>query len=141
MSLDLEDLALGVSDDGQKVDNDILGLHVQHERERQGLGLASGDLNVVLDSGQVAKDPGRWWRILGQRLCGGQRSADEGELDWLVLMVRDFDDRLCRVPVDELDTKARVGEVCGDIDLQVGNIRSGIGRSLCILGLQEYDQC
>lgn len=52
-------------------------------------------------------------------------------------MVHDLDDRLGRVPVDELDTKARVGEVRGDIYLQVGDIRSGIGRGLCIFWLQE----
>lgn len=137
VSLDLEDLTLGVSDNGQKADNNILGLHVQNERERQRLGLASRNLDVVLDSGQVAKDTGHWVRILRQWLCGRQRSADEGKLDWLILMVRDLDDRLGRVPVDELDTKARVGEVRGDIDLQVGNIRSGIGRGLRILWLQE----
>lgn len=117
VSLDLEDLALGVSDDGQKADNNILGLHVQNERERQRLGLASRDLDVVLDSGQVAEDTGHWARILRQWLCGRQRSADEGKVNWLVLMIRDLDDRLGRVPVDELDTKARVGEVRGDIDL------------------------
>lgn len=50
-------------------------------------------------------------------------------------MVRELDDRLGRVPVDELDTKTRVGEVRGDIDLQVGNLRSGIGRGLGILWL------
>lgn len=106
VSLDLEDLTLGVSDDSQKADNNILGLHVQNERERQRLGLASRNLDLVLDSGQVAKDTGPGGRILRQWLCGRQRSADEGKLDWLNLMVRDLDDRLGRVPVDELDTKA-----------------------------------
>lgn len=70
VGLDLEDLTLGVPDDCDEVDNNILGLHVQDERERQGLGLASRDLDVVLDSRQVAKDAGIWVRILGERLCG-----------------------------------------------------------------------
>jgi hypothetical protein len=137
--LDLEDLTLGVRDDGQEVDNNILGLHVQDERERQRLLLAGGDLDVVLDSGQVAKDTSHRVCILRQWLCGGQRSAHEGKLDRLILVVGDLDDRLSGVPIDELDTKARVGEVRGDIDLQVGNLSSGVGRGLCILGLQEAE--
>lgn len=54
-------------------------------------------------------------------------------------MVCDLDDRLGGMSVDELDTKARVGEVRGDIDLQVGNLRSGVGRGLRILGLREAE--
>lgn len=136
VSLDLEDLALGVSDDGQKADHNILRLHVQNERERQRLSLASRNLDVVLDRRKVAKDTGHRGRILRQWLCGRKRSTDEGKLNGLVLMVRDLDDRLSRVPVDKLDTKARVGEMRGDIDLQVGNFRSGIRRGLRILWLQ-----
>jgi hypothetical protein len=137
VSLNLENLALGVRDDGQEVDNNILGLHVQDERERQRLLLASGNLNVVLDGGQVAKNTSHRGRILRQWLCGRQRPAHKSELDWLVLVVRYLDDRLGGVAIDKLDTKAGVGEVRGDIDLQVGDLGSGVGRGLRILGLQE----
>lgn len=68
VSLDLEDLTLGVPDDGQKADDNILGLHVQNERERQRLRFAGGNLDVVLDGGQVAKDTGHRVRILRQWL-------------------------------------------------------------------------
>lgn len=124
MSLDLEDVTLGVGKDGEQVDNDILRLHVQDEGEGQGLGLAGGDLDVVADGGQVAEDTGPLGGIFGQRLGGGQHSTNEGKLDRLILKVLHLDDRPCRVAVDELDTETRVGEVRGNIDLQVGGVAS-----------------
>lgn len=135
VSLNLEELTLGVRHEGDEIDNNILRLHIQDERERQRLGLAGGDLGIVLDSGQVAKDSSHRIRILRQRLCGRQRSSDEAKPDWLILVVCDLDDRLSGMSVDELDTKARVGEVRGDINLQVGNLRSSVGRGLRILRL------
>lgn len=76
VSLDLEGLTLRVHDEGEEVDNNILRLHIQDERERQRLGLAGRDLDIVLDMGQIAKDTSHRARILRQRLCGRQRSAD-----------------------------------------------------------------
>lgn len=58
VSLDLEDLTLGVGKDSEEFDNDILGLHVQDKREGQGLSLAGGDLDIVADGRQVAEDTG-----------------------------------------------------------------------------------
>lgn len=140
VGLDLEDLTLRAGQDSEEVDDDILGLHVQDEREGQGLSLAGGDLDVVADGRQVAEDASAQGRILGQRLGGGQHPADEGKLDRPVLQVLHLNDRPRRVAVDELDTEARVGEVCGDVDLQFGDRGAGVRVKLRILWLL-FDKC
>ena len=135
VSLDLEDLTLGIGKDSEQVDDDILGLHVQDKGERQRLGLSGGDLDIVADGRQVAKDTGAPRRIFRQGLGSGQHSTNEGKLDWSLLEVLHLDNCLCWVAVDKLDTKARIGEVCGDIDLQVGGLRTGVRSGLRILWL------
>lgn len=141
VGLNLEDLALGVGEDGEEVDEDILGLHVDHEGEGQGLGLAGGDFDIVADGRQVAEDAGAQGRVLGQRLGGGQHAADEGQLDGALLVVLHLDDRPRWVAVDELDAQARVREVRGDIDLQVRGRGAGVGVKLRIFWLSFRLTC
>lgn len=136
--LNLEDLVLLVGDDGQEVEDDILGLHIQHEGVRQGASLAGANVDVVAHSGQVAQDTGRRGRILGERLCGRQHTTDKDHVDGALLVVCNFNNGPGGVAIDELDAKGRVGERGGDINLQIRG-RSG-RRSLRILGLDNGEQ-
>lgn len=135
VGIDLEDLTLGVGKDSEEVDDDILGLHVQHEGEGQRLSLSGGNLHIVADSGQVAEDTSSCGRILRQWLGSGQRSTNKGKLDRSILKVLHLNDRPRGVAIDELNTEARVGEVRGDIDLQVGGLGGVVGVGLGILWL------
>lgn len=48
--LNLEDLVLLISENSQKIDNNILRLHVLNEGEGQGTGLARLNVDVVAHS-------------------------------------------------------------------------------------------
>lgn len=51
MQLDLKNLAGGVGDDSKKLDNDILGHHIQDKVVREGLLLASRNLDLEPSGG------------------------------------------------------------------------------------------
>ena len=126
VDLHLEDLTLGVADDSEELDDDVLGVHVQDKVERERLGLAGGDADVVLDGGQVADDSGGSRGIFGQRLGGPEGTSDECDLNWAILLVLDLDQSSGRPAVDELDAKdVRVREDSLDLGLQFDRRRSG----------------
>ncbi len=125
VDLHLEDLTLAVADDSEELDDDVLGVHVQDKVERERLGLAGGDADVVLDGGQVADDSGGGRSILGQRLGGLETASDECDLNWAILLVLDLDESSCRAAVDELDAKdVGVREDSLDLGLQFNRGRS-----------------
>lgn len=129
MDLDLVDVALGVGDDSDKTEENILRLHVEGKGEGKLLLLAGGDLEVVLDGRQVADD-GLVGGLLGGKLLGGGEGAtDKGDLDGAIVAVVDLDDSLCGTAVDELDAKdVGLGEAGADIGLELGDIgRRGVG--------------
>lgn len=134
VDLDLEDLTGGVGDDGEEVNDDVLGVHVQDEVEGEGLLLAGGNRDVVPDGCQVADDIGASGRALGQLLGGAEGTADEGDVNGAILLVLDVDQCLGDLAVDELDTKD-VGfrEGSRDISLELSLDRGG-GRSVASLG-------
>lgn len=119
VSFDLEGAVLLVTNNGDEVENNILRLHVESERERQGAGLAGSNIDIIAQGRQVAEDAGRGGSILGQWLRGREHAADKDEIDGTLLMVGDLDDRPGRVAVHELDAKVRVGEGRLDVDVQL----------------------
>lgn len=136
VGLDLVDVALGVRDDGDKTEENILRLHVEGKGEGELLLLAGGDLEVVLDGRQVADDGLVGGLVGGELLGGGEGAADKGDLDGARVAVVDLDDGLCGTAVDELDAKdVGLGEAGLDIGLERGDIggrgvgvRSVLGR-------------
>jgi hypothetical protein len=124
---DLVEVASRISNDSRELNADLLGLHILSKRERKLLLLASRDLNVVLNRGQVAHNTGITGAVLGKLLHGVERASDEGDIDSIGVIVVDLDDSLRRTTVDELDTED-VGfrESSLDISLERG-LGSGIG--------------
>lgn len=123
------DVALGVGDDSDKAEENILRLHVEGKGEGELLLLAGGDLDVVLDGRQVADDGLVGGLLGGELLGGGEGAADKGDLDGAIVAVVDLDDSLCGTAVDELDAKdVGLGEAGADIGLELGDIRRrGVG--------------
>lgn len=123
------DVALGVGDDSDKTEENILRLHVEGKGEGELLLLAGGDLEVVLDGRQVADDGLVGGLLGGELLGGGEGASDKGDLDGAIVAVVDLDDGLCGTTVDELDAKdVGLGEAGADIGLKGGDIgRRGVG--------------
>lgn len=145
VDLDLVDVALGVGDNSNKTEENILRLHVEGKGKGELLLLAGGNLKVVLDGRQVADD-GLVGGLLGGELLGsGEGAADKGDLDGAIVAVVDLDDGLCGTTVDELDTKdVGLGEAGADIGLELGDIgRRGVGirsvlkKVLVFLGMES----
>ncbi len=129
MGLHLEDLASLVGDDGEEINSDILGHHVLDESEGNGVLLAGGDRDVVLGGREVANDGSRLRSALGQRLGGLDDTADNGDLNWAILVVGDLNQSLGDATVDELDSKdVGLGESGLDIGLELS--RKGTLRRL-----------
>ena len=122
VGLDLEDLVGGgVGDDGDQLDDDVLGHHVEDELEGQLVLLAGGDGDVVAHGRQVAQDGGGGGGVVGQRRGGLELAADEGDFNWGVLVVGDLDQGLGDAAVDDLDAEdVGVGEGRLDVGLEVG---------------------
>lgn len=125
---------LGVGNDRHEVKNDILGVHILSELERDLVLATRRNRGLDLDSGQVADNgaPGR--SILGEGLGGLESTADVDNVNWSRLIVGDLNESLVDAVVDELHTKdIRVGEGGFDIGLELGglggsrNIRLGVG--------------
>ncbi len=127
VSLDLVDIARLARDDGNQVQTEILRMEIGGERVRKSLLLASRDLNIVTSSGDIADNGSTGVYARCQWLQRGQRAPDESYLDGFSLIVREIQNGLCRVPIDELDAEdLSIGEGCGDRDCKVGRC----GRSL-----------
>lgn len=137
VGLNLVDTALVVLDDGEEVEEDILGLHVQGEGEGQLSSLAGGNVKVVAHGRQVTEDTGGGGRILREGLGSRQQATDEGNVDGGLFLVRDLDNGLGLMAIDELDAKGRVREMGSDVKLQLGQFSGGRGGG--ILGLAEKD--
>lgn len=120
MGLNLEDVAVGVGDDSDELEEHVLRLHVESKGKGQRLGLAGVDLKVVLDRRQVAQDALVRGCVGGQLLGRGQDAANKGDLDGVDIAVGHLDERLGRSPVDELHAKdvgirERRGDVGGEL--------------------------
>jgi len=132
VSLDLEDLVGSrVADDGDQLDDDVLGHHVEDELEGQLVLLAGGDRDVVPDGSQVAEDGGGCGGVLGQRLGGLEHATDEGDVNWRLLVVGDLDQGLGDTAIDNLDAEdvgIREGRL--DVGLELGLLDGHRGDGL-----------
>lgn len=130
MSLDLEDLAGGVRDNGDQLELDVPRVHVQGEVVRQDLLLAGGDGDLVAHGSQVSEDGSVMRRVGGQFLSVQEHASDNSDLDGAILVVGDLNQRLGGPAVDELDAEdVRLGEGCRDVRLQV---RLGRDLRVCL---------
>lgn len=137
ISLELVDSTLGVGDDSNDLEEDILGLHILGESKGQLLLGASRNLEAVLDGRQVAHDALVSRSIGSAGLGGDERAANHGDGDGLRLMVGDLDEGLGRSAVDELHTKdVSVGE--GRLGIG-GELRLGDGRGTSVLLMQDSE--
>ena len=129
MQLDLEDLSGGVGNDSNKLDNDILGHHIQDKVVGESLLLASRDLGLEASGGQVAHNRGVERRVLGQGTSGLEGTANEGDLDGALLLVGDVDKSSGDLAVHKLDTEdVGIREGGLDIGLQLGRRDGNCGR-------------
>jgi hypothetical protein len=127
ISLNLVHIARLARDHGNQVQTKILRVEIGGERVREGLLLASRDLDIVTSSRNVADNGSAGMYARCQWLQRGQRASDQSYLDGFRLIVREIQDSLCCVPIDELDAEdLSIGEGCGDRDGKVGCC----GRSL-----------
>lgn len=130
VDLDLEDLAGGrVGDDGEELHEDVLGHHVEDELEGKLVLLAGGDRDIIPDSRQVAEDGGVGGRVLGKRLGGLEHATDKGNVNWVLLVVGDLNQRLGDTAVDELDAE----------DVGIGEGRLNVGLELGLLDRDRGD--
>jgi hypothetical protein len=110
------DLAGGALEHGGEVQAQVLGVHLGRERVGEGLLLAGGDADAVLLRGEVLEHLG----LVG---LGGERAADDQDLDGLGLLVVDIEDGAGRVAVDELHAEDLcLREGGGDVDVEVGSL-------------------
>lgn len=137
MQLNLENIASGVGDNGHKLDNDILGHHIQDKVVGEGLLLASGNLGLEPSGGQVAHNVGVDRRVLGEGTSGLEGTADKGNIDGAILLVGDVDKGPGDLAVHELDAEdVGIGEGRLDIGLELG-LRDGNGSR--IIGESLYE--
>lgn len=103
------------------IEPQILGMEISCEAERQGLLLASRNLNIVSRMGEVADHGGRWVSTRCQWLQSRQRASNDGYVDRLGFMVREIEECLCRVPIYKLHAEdLGLWEGSGDRDGEIG---------------------
>jgi hypothetical protein len=105
IGLDLIDIARQTRDDCDQVQTKILGMEIGGERVRKALLPASRDLDIVAGTGDIADNGSAGMNPRRQWLQRGQRAPDHSYLDGFRLIVRELQEGLCRVPIDQLDTK------------------------------------
>lgn len=134
VSRDLEDGALGVGEDGEEAQTDILGHHVEHKRVRERLGLARLNLQAVLHDRQVAHDALVGGDVLGEVLGRPQRAIGEEELDGAVFVVGDLDEGRRGAAIDQLEAEdVGVGERGSDVGIEGGGLDHLLSRLLILL--------
>jgi hypothetical protein len=107
-------------DDGGNIQTKLLRMHVGLDPEGQRLLLAGRDLDSILLGGQVAHDTGALRIEVGRP----EAAADELDDDGLWLLVREGDEGVGGLAVDELYAEDfGIGEAGGDCD--------GEGWALC----------
>jgi len=110
------DLAGSALEHGGEVQAQVLRVHLGREGVGEGFLLARGNANAELLRGEVPEDLG----LVG---LGGERAADNQDLDGLGLLVVDIEDGAGGVAVDELDAEDLcVREGGGDVDVDVGRL-------------------
>ena len=108
---------LGVLQNGNELETQVLGVHLRGEAVGGRLLLASGDFQRVALGRQVAQDLGLRRSVLQQG------SADNGQDNGLRLVILDRQAGLGRVAVDELHAEdLGLGEADGGGDLEVGRL-------------------
>lgn len=131
--LDLVDGTLGVGDDSDELNKDILGVHVDGEGVGKLLLLASLNLEVVGDRGEVADNLLVSRGVLGELLGGGEDTSDESDIDGLAVVVGDLDDGLDGATVDELHAEdVGLGKGGGDIGEERGGSDGGGSGSVIL---------
>ena len=126
VGLDLEDLALAIADNSEKIKLDILRLHVEKELEGKVLRLSSRDADIVAHSGQIAEDASHGRSIFGQGLSGRQHPSNEGNGNRLVIEVLHLDNGLGSAAIDKLHAEdVRVGECRSNVNLELGSLGGG----------------
>lgn len=137
ISLELVDSTLGVGDDSNYLEKNILGLHILGESKGQLLLGTSRNLEAVLHGRQVAHDALVSRGIGSAGLGGDERAANHGDGDGLRLMVGDLDEGLGRSAVDELHAEdVSVGE--GRLGIG-GELRLGDGRGTSVLFVEDSE--
>lgn len=136
ISRDLEDGALGVGEDGEQAQTDVLGHHVEHKRVRERLCLAGLNLQAVLDNSQVAHDALVGGDVLGEVLGGPQGAIGEEELDGAIFVVGDLDEGGRGAAIDQLKAEdVGIGERGSDVGIQGGGLSRWLNRLLICCAL------
>jgi hypothetical protein len=127
------DLAGGALEHRGEVQAQVLGVHLGRERVGESLLLARGNADAVFLRGEVLEDCG----LVG---LGGERAADNHDLDGLGLLVVDIEDGASRVAVDELDAEDLcIREGGGDVDVDVGGLLLAGVLDLFLYALDLFD--
>lgn len=114
---DGEEVVLAVLQDGNQLEAEVAGMKLGGEAVRNGLLLASGDLNHVALGSQVAHNLALATDLLNQG------ASNHGDADGGRFIVGDGEPGLGSVAVDELHTKdLGLGEGDGDGDLEIGSL-------------------
>lgn len=96
-------------------------MEISCEAERQSLLFASRNLDVISCMSEIADNGSRGVSARSQWLQSRQCASDNGNIYRLGLVVREIEERLCRVPVYELHAEdLRLGEGGGDGDGEIG---------------------
>jgi hypothetical protein len=127
------DLAGGALEHGGEVQAEVLRVHLGRERVGEGFLLACGDAHAVFLGGEVLEDLG----LIG---LGGERAADNQDLDGLGLLVVDIENGAGGVSVDELNAKDLcLRERGGDFDIEVGCLLVARVLDLFLYALDLFD--
>lgn len=133
---DLEDGALGVGEDSEEAQTDILRVHVEHKRVRERLCLARLNLQAVLHDSQVAHDALVGGDVVGEVLGSPQAAVGEEELDGAIFVVGDLDEGSRGAAIDQLEAEdVGVGERGSDIGIQDGGLNLWLNRLLICCAL------
>lgn len=120
-----EELALAVRQNGGQVQTEVLGVHLSGEAVADALLLTRGDLDAIARGSQVTDN-------LALFIETPQAASDEVHGDGIGLVVREIDQRLGRVTVDELHAEDLGGRERG-LSLHIETSSLSFGDLLGVL--------
>jgi hypothetical protein len=120
-SLNLVNRTVGVGNNGDQLETEILWVEVDLESKRKSKLLASRDLSLISCSRQISNNArtgmGSICQWLQSRQCASNNSYPYG----LLFFIDEIQKRFCRVTVDELDAEDfGAGEGSRDCDGKIG---------------------